>query len=75
MTERTLNLLARSLRQAAGAGGPAPTDRQLLERFVARREEEAFAELVRRHGPMVLSVCRRALGNRERPCSMPISRS
>src|SRR5262249_58580762 len=38
-------------------------DRQLLERFTAEREEIAFAELVRRHGPMVLGVCRRVLGH------------
>src|SRR5580704_12311602 len=38
------------------------TDAQLLERFLARREEIAFEELVRRHGPMVLGVCRRILG-------------
>jgi RNA polymerase sigma factor (sigma-70 family) len=35
------------------------TDAQLLERFVARRDELAFAALVARHGPMVLGVCRR----------------
>src|SRR4051794_5619363 len=38
-----------------------PTDGELLGRFVARREGPAFAELVRRHGPMVLGVCRRLL--------------
>jgi RNA polymerase sigma factor (sigma-70 family) len=39
------------------------TDAQLLDRFLARREEIAFEELVRRHGPMVLGVCRRVLGD------------
>src|SRR5689334_9992222 len=37
------------------------TDGQLLECFVSRREEAAFEALVRRHGPMVLGVCRRVL--------------
>ncbi len=36
-------------------------DAQLLERFIARGEEAAFAQLVRRHGAMVLGVCRRLL--------------
>ncbi len=38
-------------------------DRELLEWFVQRKAEAAFAALVRRHGPMVLSVCRRVLRN------------
>jgi RNA polymerase sigma factor (sigma-70 family) len=38
------------------------TDAELLSRYVRERQGEAFALLVQRHGPMVLGVCRRALG-------------
>jgi RNA polymerase sigma factor (sigma-70 family) len=41
----------------------AATDAELLERFLTRHEESAFAELVQRHGPMVLGLCRRVLRN------------
>jgi RNA polymerase sigma factor (sigma-70 family) len=44
------------------AAQEAPGDRRLLERFAAGREEAAFEALVRRHGAMVLGVCRRVLG-------------
>jgi RNA polymerase sigma factor (sigma-70 family) len=37
------------------------SDQQLLDRFTRDRDEAAFTELVRRHGPMVLSACRRVL--------------
>ncbi|MCI0457689.1 MAG: hypothetical protein L0Z62_12025 [Gemmataceae bacterium] len=36
-------------------------DQQLLERFVADRDEDAFTALVHRHGPMVTGVCHRLL--------------
>ncbi len=39
------------------------SDGQLLERFVSRRDEDAFTMLVERHAPMVLAVCRRSLKN------------
>src|SRR5580704_7786748 len=57
-------VVIRHLRKAAllqhGAG---LTDGQVLECFVSRRDEAAFEVLVRRHGPMVLGLCKRVIGN------------
>ena len=39
----------------------ARSDAELVGRFVATKEEAAFAELVRRHSGLVMSVCRRVL--------------
>ena len=47
-------------------GGPTSSgvsDGQLLERFAVAGEEAAFDAIMRRHGRMVLGVCRRVLPN------------
>jgi RNA polymerase sigma factor (sigma-70 family) len=49
----------RHLTDPGSDGGLADT--QLLERFVRHRDEAAFEVLLWRHGPMVLSTCRRLL--------------
>jgi RNA polymerase sigma factor (sigma-70 family) len=59
-----LNEVVQQLRQLArSAGADGVSDGELLRRFLAQGEEDAFAALVQRHGPMVLGVCRRVLGN------------
>jgi RNA polymerase sigma factor (sigma-70 family) len=64
MTTRTNNAVLQHLRRAILLdGGAGLTDGQLLGCFLDQRDEAAFAALVRRHGPMVLSVCRRIAGN------------
>ena len=47
----------------AADGGSAVTDRALLQRFVSRQDEAAFAELLARHGAMVRGMCQRVLAN------------
>jgi RNA polymerase sigma factor (sigma-70 family) len=51
------------LRGAACPSGGRAAEGDLLARFVAARDEDAFESLVRLHGPMVLGVCRRMLSN------------
>jgi RNA polymerase sigma factor (sigma-70 family) len=51
------------LGQLVGGGTESAPDADLLRRYVAARDEAAFAALVRRHGPMVFGVCRRSLGH------------
>src|SRR4051794_19013932 len=39
------------------------SDGMLIAAFAATGDEEAFRELIRRHGPMVYRTCRRVTGN------------
>jgi RNA polymerase sigma factor (sigma-70 family) len=61
MPANPFGLLLRQVRTLVPDEGDS--DGALLARFVERREEDAFAALVRRHGPLVLGLCRRWLGN------------
>lgn len=64
MDSRRLDGFLHNLRQMIGTPGSlALSDGQLLERFVATRDDAAFELLVRRHGNLVWNVCRRLLGN------------
>jgi RNA polymerase sigma factor (sigma-70 family) len=64
MATGRLNHLLHHLRRAALPLACAGlTDGQLLEAFLARRDEAALEALVRRHGPMAWGVCRRILCN------------
>jgi RNA polymerase sigma factor (sigma-70 family) len=64
MTTTRAGVVLRHVRGLVAADGPGlPGDGQLLERFTRAREEAAFEALLRRHGSMVLGVCRRVLGN------------
>jgi RNA polymerase sigma factor (sigma-70 family) len=66
MPDPQLRTLVRQLRRIArGRPRDELTDRDLLHGFVSRRDEEAFAEVVRRHGPLVQGVCLRVLAHPE----------
>jgi RNA polymerase sigma factor (sigma-70 family) len=55
------NVLRHIRRMAATPEATGLDDAQLLDRFLAQRDEAAFEVLLRRHGPMVYGVCRRVL--------------
>jgi len=61
--QRKFGAIGRLLQAGTAAG---LSDAQLLERFLLRHDkaaEAAFAALVERHGPMVLTICRRLLND------------
>src|SRR4051812_27944401 len=62
------HVLTAALRHLAGlARRPAAddTDAALVAAVAADRNEAAFPELLRRHGPLVWGVCRRAAGHQQ----------
>jgi RNA polymerase sigma factor (sigma-70 family) len=62
MTQARFGKALRHIRQLVGPERASElSDAQLLEQFVSRREESAFAALLGRHGRLVWSVCRQVL--------------
>ena len=60
MLSRTMDCLRAATLRSEGA---SMTDGQLLDCFLTHRDEAAISALLRRHGPMVMGVCRRVTGN------------
>jgi RNA polymerase sigma factor (sigma-70 family) len=64
VAKRLTNRLSGCIRQVVSAVELCTeADQELLRRFVSRRDEAAFAAVVRRHGPMVLRVALRTIQN------------
>jgi len=64
MAELPINPVLQFVRGIAATHDPGNhPDQSLLERFVNAADENAFQVLLRRHGPLVMSVCTRVLGN------------
>jgi RNA polymerase sigma factor (sigma-70 family) len=62
MAAAPLSKVVRQLRGALARPDTAGlTEADLWERYLQKRDEAAFEALLRRHGPMVLGVCRRIL--------------
>jgi RNA polymerase sigma factor (sigma-70 family) len=63
MVRAPVGAILQYLRKLTASAADGETDRHLVRRFAAARDEAAFAAILRRHGGMVLGVCRRALGD------------
>jgi len=66
MAGMPIRAILNHLRRTVAPADDALSDGPLLEAYVQRLDEDAFAELLRRHGPMVLGVCRRILRDAHR---------
>jgi DNA-directed RNA polymerase specialized sigma24 family protein len=63
-----MNVMLRDERAVAAerkAARPQESDEESLRRFVVDRSDLAFAQLVTKYGPLVMSVCRRVLGKEQ----------
>jgi cytochrome c peroxidase len=64
MTQTVSNSILQSIRRLVEDESVRQlSDRHLLQQFSDHRDEAAFGTLLRRHGPMVLNVCRGVLSN------------
>lgn len=59
-----LDSILRLIRQESDGLSQGAPDEVLLERFVTSRDEPAFEELLKRYGPMVMRIARRAMTER-----------
>src|SRR5437899_1809237 len=65
MSVRRLAGVLRHFRQLFDNRSDELTDAAVLERFVRDADDTAFATVMRRHGPLVWSVCRRVAGHEQ----------
>jgi len=63
MAQRPWNPILQHIRSLAARHDSPSSDAELLRQFSSHNDEAAFESLVRRHGPMVLRVARRTVGN------------
>jgi RNA polymerase sigma factor (sigma-70 family) len=63
MAQATLGEVLQIIRWVCAGEACELPDRELLERYAAHKDGDAFAHLVKRHGPMVFGVSRRLLGD------------
>ncbi len=61
MPTEQVAVILHHLQKLTAPAADCASDQDLLNRYAERRDEDAFAALLRRHGPMVLRVCRRVL--------------